>query len=149
MSWITPAESDLVARLSGPELAAYRSAALKSGQGDPLAQVLSGVVGEVRGYVAGNKSNQLGAGATIPSELLDAAMALVVLRLATRLPINLTDARKTSAADAQTLLRRVADGSFYVSSAATPDPEQAASLPSFDRKPLNFTRADHEGIGST
>jgi hypothetical protein len=125
MPWITPTEDDLVARLSGPELAAYRSAALKSGQADPVAPVLSGVIGEVRGYVAGNKANALGPDGSIPGELLDAAMALVVARLPARLPLTLSDARLDAKKDALALLRSVASGQFYVA----PADELAAEQP--------------------
>lgn len=124
MPWITPTENDLVARLSGPELAAYRSAALKSGQADPVAPILAGVIGEVRGYVAGHKSNALGPTGQIPEELLDAAMALVVARLPARLPLTLSEARIEAKKDAISLLRSVASGQFYVAPAVTLAAEQ-------------------------
>lgn len=124
MPWITPTENDLVARLSGPELAAYRSAALKAGQSDPVGAILSGVVSEVRGYVAGHKANALGPSGTIPDTLLDAAMALAVARLPARLPISLSDARKEAKADAIDLLKLVSSGRFFI---AAPEDGEAAS----------------------
>lgn len=127
MPWITPTESDLVARLSGPELAAYRSAALKSGQADPVAAIISGVVSEVRGYVAGHKANSLGPDGTIPDTLLDAAMALAVARLPARLPISLSDARSDAKKDALALLDRVSGGRFFV--AAPEDGEASQEQP--------------------
>lgn len=128
MSWITIIEADLEARLSGPELAAFRGAALKSGQADPVAPVIRGVIDEIRGYVAGNKANTLGAGETIPSELLDAALALVVARLPARLPVRMTEERLEAKRDAIALLRQVADGKFFVASAATPAADQPGGI---------------------
>ncbi len=127
MPWITPTEPDLLARLSGPELAAYRSAALKAGQADPVAPILSGVVAEIRGYVAGHKANALGPAGTIPDTLLDAAMALAVARLPARLPVTLSEARKEAKRDALALLARVSAGSFFV--AAPEDGEASAEQP--------------------
>ena len=128
MAWITLTEDALKARLSGVELAAWRKAALASGQSDPVAQVFAGVTAEVRGYVAGNRANSLGAGATIPEELLDAAMALVVARLTTRLPLSLTEERREAKNDAVALLRSVARGDFRVASAETPAAEQPGGI---------------------
>jgi phage gp36-like protein len=127
MPWITPTENDLIARLSGPELAAYRTAALKAGQSDPVVPVLAGVVSEVRGYVAGHKANALGPAGTIPDTLLDAAMALVVARLPARLPLTLTDARIDAKKDALALLSKVAAGQFFI--AAPEDGEASAEQP--------------------
>ena len=127
MPWLIPTETDLLARLSGPELSAYRAAALKAGQADPVAQILAGVVAEVRGYVAGFKSNSLGPDGTIPDTLLDAAMALVVARLPTRLPVTLTEARVDAKRDALALLSKVADGKFFVAAPEDPSAEQPAT----------------------
>jgi hypothetical protein len=124
MPWIALTEAHLLDRLSGPESAAFRSAALGDGQGDTLPGILAGVTAEVRGYVAGNKANTLEAGATIPEELLDAAMALVVSRLPARLPIKQTEARAEAKRDAIALLRDVAANRFFVPSAQTPAEEQ-------------------------
>lgn len=122
MPWITLTETDLLARLSAPELAAYRTAALKPGQADPVAPVIAGVVAEVRGYVAGHKPNALGPEGTIPDTLLDAAMALAVARLPARLGVRLSEERRDARRDAIALLRDVAAGRFF-----TPAPDDAGS----------------------
>lgn len=123
MPWITPTESDLLNRLSAPELAAYRAAALKADQADPIAHLITGAINEVRGYVAGHHANTLGPVGTIPDTLLDATMALAVARIPARLPVPLTDVRKDAKDDALQLLRQVATGKFFV---AAPDEDQAA-----------------------
>jgi hypothetical protein len=128
MSWITLTEAHLTDRLSGTELAGWRRAALASGQADPVAGVLASVTDEVRGYVGAWRNNVLNAGSTIPSELLDAAMALVVSRLSSRLPIPLTQDRRDAADAAKTLLRDVAAGRFRVASAETPAATQPGGI---------------------
>jgi hypothetical protein len=128
MSWIALTEAHLTDRLSGAELAAWRKAALAPGQTDPVPGVLASVTGEVRGYVAAWRSNTMGDGVTIPDELLDAAMALVLVRLSNRLPISLTPERSDAAREARTLLRDVAAGKFTVATAATPADEQPGGI---------------------
>lgn len=131
MPWIIPTETDLLARLSAPELAAYRAAAIKAGQADPVPEILGGVVAEVRGYVAGHKPNTLGPPGHIPDTLLDAAMALAVARLPARLPITLSDLRKDAKDDALRLLASVAAGRFFVAA-----PEEGFQAP---EQPANQT----------
>ena len=72
--------------LSGPEIAAMKTAALQSAQGNPLTEVITQVVAEIRGYVAACARNVLGDGETIPSELVGAAISRIRFELATRLP---------------------------------------------------------------
>jgi len=122
MSWNTLAESDVQTKLAGAELAALKTAALASGQANPLTAIISQVVQEVRGYTAACNQNELGAGETIPQELETAALAIIRYRLATRLPVAslLTDVRKEEYRDALTLLRSVAKCEFRIEQPATP-----------------------------
>lgn len=50
-AWITPTEADILTRMSGPELDAFRSAALGSGQADPVAELIISTVNMMRGYI--------------------------------------------------------------------------------------------------
>lgn len=116
MSWITVTEDVILAKLSGPELAALKTSALQAGQANPLPEVITQVVREVRGYVGGCAANVLGEGETIPDELLGAAVSRIRFELATRLPVKslLTDDRRTANTDAIQLLRDVMRCDFKV-----------------------------------
>lgn len=127
MSWITLTESDVVTKLSGPEIAALKSAALQAGQTNPLPEIITQVVKEIRGYIAACSRNVLGDGETIPDELLGAAITRIRFELATRLPAALlTEDRRTANANALTQLRDVAACRFSIVPASEPATEQAA-----------------------
>ncbi len=116
MSWISITESDVQSKLAGAELAALKTAALASGQTNPLTEIIEQVVDEVRGYIGGNRANTLGAAGTIPQKLLSAALAMIRYRLATRLPVKsmITEDRKAEYDGAIRLLEQVAAGKFSI-----------------------------------
>ena len=87
MAWQSLTSADVLSKLSGAELSALQTAALGDGQSDPVPGIIQAVVDEVRGYVAANHDNQLGAAGTIPSKLVSAALAIIRHRLCTRLPV--------------------------------------------------------------
>ncbi|MDD2763483.1 MAG: hypothetical protein PHE83_05855 [Opitutaceae bacterium] len=128
MSWIALTETNVRTKLSGPELSALKTAALASGQTDPLPDIISQIVKEVRGYVAACARNKLGDGATIPDELEGAAISRIRFELATRLPIAslLTEDRRTANANALSLLRDVAVCRFLIVQPVTAAADQAA-----------------------
>lgn len=128
MSWITIAESDVITKLSGPEIAAMKSAALQAAQVNPLPEVIDQVVREIRAYVAGCSKNTLGDGSTIPDELLGAAVSRIRFELATRLPVAslLTEDRRTANANALSMLRDVAACRLAIVQPATVSPEVVA-----------------------
>jgi phage gp36-like protein len=121
MSWVTLTEAKFLAQLTGAETSALKSAALASGQTEPLTETLANVVQQVRGYVAANSSNRLGDGVTIPQELVSAAVAIARYVALNRLPVKslLTDTRISEYRDALTLLRDVAAGKFRIEQPAT------------------------------
>jgi hypothetical protein len=51
MAWITPTEEHILTRVSGAELEAFRSAALATGQADPVEGTIKIVVDMMRGYI--------------------------------------------------------------------------------------------------
>lgn len=126
MSWQPITEADVVTKLSGPEIAAMKTAALKAGQVNPLPGIITQIVGEVRGYVAGCDANVLGAGETIPSELLGTAISRIRFELATRLPVPglLTEDRRKANDNAITLLRDVARCTFKIVGPVTASADQ-------------------------
>src|SRR4051812_27549529 len=121
MSWITLTVDDVKPKLAAAELSALRSAALASGQGDPVAEILTEVVNEVRGYIAACERNTLGAGVTIPDKLKSATLAIVRYRAATRLPVKsfLTEDRVKENEAAVRLLEQVAGCKFAVEEPTT------------------------------
>jgi len=107
MAWITPSADDVKTRLTGAELNAFRTVALASGQADPITQVMLDTVNEVRGYVAAG-GYVMGTAGTIPPQTLAPALAIIAYRLATRLPLKVSEDRRKQYEDAIAYLRDVA-----------------------------------------
>lgn len=148
MAWQSLTTDDVKTRLAGAEVAALQSAALASGQTDPIPDIITAVVDEVRGYIAAGGIT-LGAAGTIPSKLVSAALAIVRYRVCTRLPVKslLTEDRVRENEAAIRLLERVADGKFAVEEPTTADTEAiGAPSPSFAEKTLTFDRDSQEGL---
>jgi hypothetical protein len=122
MAWIPLTSANVLAALTGPEVTALQTAALGSGQPDPLADMISKVIQEVRGYVAGNQMNRLGASGTIPEELEADAIAIIRYRALNRLPDVglLTEARRAEYRDAIAHLKDIARGLMRIELPATP-----------------------------
>jgi len=148
--WIYVSESDVLSRLSGPEAAAMKTAALQSGQADPLPEVITQVVREIRGYVKACDRNTLGDGETIPDEVLGAAINRIRYELATRLPVPslLTEARTEASRAAISLLKEVAACRFVLEQPATAATEVSASPPTprITERTRHFDRCDQDGI---
>lgn len=152
--WIALTEALIANRFSGPELTAVKTAALGAGQSGAalLADCISAVVREVRGYVAACATNTLGEGMTIPAELEHAALALLRQRLANRLPgmarLMNDEARRAEYDDAVRLLRDVAACNFAIVGPTEVAPEQPAlgGTPRITERPLNFRRSDGDGL---
>ncbi len=116
MAWSSITAAQVKTRLTGAELAACQTAALAAGQTDPLPEIVTQVVDEVRGYIAGCRENTLGADGTLPSKLQSAALAIIRYRLATRLPVKslLTEERVEENKAAIRLLEQVAACKFSI-----------------------------------
>jgi phage gp36-like protein len=149
MAWQSVTTAEIKTRLTGAEVTALQTAALASGQTDPLPDIVTQVVGEVRGYVAAG-GYTLGTGETVPSTLYSATLAIIRYRIATRLPVKaiLTQDRKDENDAAIRLLERVADGKFAVEEPTTASEETLGSpSPSFvTGKTLTMQRDDQDGI---
>jgi hypothetical protein len=148
MAWAAITTDDVKRRLAGAEVTALQTAALASGQSDPLPETIIEVVDEVRGYIAA-AGYSLEAGNTVPSRLRSAALAMIRYRLATRLPVKafLTTDRVEENAAALRLMAQVSAGRFSVEDPATADTETSGSAasPSFERPTLDFTRDAQDG----
>jgi phage gp36-like protein len=147
MAWTTITTDLVKTRLAGAEVTSLQTAALASGQTDPLPEIVTQVVDEVRGYVAAG-GYTLGAAATIPSKLISATLAITRFRLATRLPrFPFDDNRRREYEDAIRLLNRVADGKFAVEEPTTTDTETlGAPSPAMTAKTLTMDRTSQDGI---
>jgi hypothetical protein len=147
MSWITPAESDLLTTFSETELATYRAAATATGQADPVAPTLAQVVDMVRGYVGAYKPNTLGLPGTIPQKLLATTLDLAAVRLPQRVGIAPKDVRQMAASRAFRLLEQVAAGSFNIEEPDSPTLETTkAPRPSICARRRHFTQRSEEGV---
>lgn len=118
MAWTELTVEDLKPRLLGQELTILQSRGLGEFQGDPVPEVISQVVDEVRGYIAANAKNSLGPAGTLPPQLKQAAVSLAIWALAGRPgaagKIVRSDDRKEQKNDAIALLKAVARDEFKV-----------------------------------
>ena len=149
--WRVPTENDLETVLTGPEIAAVKTAALEVGSGNPVPATLENVVDEVRGYIAGCSRNRLGAAGTLPTQLIAVAMTVVRERLLNRFPqLGLLSAeRQTEYANAMIALRDVAKCQIAVEAPPGADvgPEILPSpVPKIYPRRLHRQPCDADGI---
>ena len=111
--WREITEEDIQGVLSAPEAAAYQSAAIASGQ-DVLADVVSAVVNQCRGYIADHPANSLAAGLTLPERAILPALHLMRAELLTRLDCEVSKDRAAAKADAIRFFERVSDGKVAI-----------------------------------
>lgn len=125
MSWITITPELILGKFAGAEDEAARSAALATGQADPVPDLIEQITREVRGYVAACGRNQLGPAGTIPDELLGAALNRLRFEMAGRLPGGslMDEDRRTANANALSMLRDVAACRIAVVQPDTVSPE--------------------------
>lgn len=150
MSWQTITATEVQTRLSGPELSALRTAALATGQTDPLTDIIAQAIDLVRGHVAACKRNTLGVAGTVPATLIATTIDIIRYRLATRLPAAaiLTQVRQQEYKDALALLSQVAACKFVLEEPTTPSTELLSSgpAPATTDRPRNFTPSLQDGI---
>ena len=115
MAWNALQESDVLTVLAGPELSAYRTAALAAGQPDPVAEQITNVTNMVRGYIAAWLANTLGPEGTIPDKLLQSAVDILAVKIPMRAAgKNPTESRERAQAEAMKILRDVSIGRFKI-----------------------------------
>ena len=133
--------------LSGPELSSYRSAALASGQADPVAPTIAQVIALVRGHVAGCRANTLGAGSTLPEKLKAPALDVIAYRIPSRVNMKAGSARQGLHDQALRLFELVSQGRFDIEEPASPSAESSgANTPRITGRPRRYTRETEEGI---
>ena len=96
MAWIPMAEMDVLSRITDAEATAVKTAAIRIGQPDAVAKIISQCVRDWRGLL--RRHHPVAAGETIPSELESHVLAEIRYRLFTRLPgmKSLLDALRVS-----------------------------------------------------
>jgi len=149
MAWQTITEADLLTAISGPELTAVRNAALAQGQADPVQPAIDQVTRIVRSRVAACARNKLGAGNTIPDELLGYAVAMIIWKLPLRaagLVIDEQDGRRQAHQEAVAALNQVAECKFAIEPPDTVSDEAvSAPSPSFNHRLRTHKRSDYDG----
>lgn len=134
MSWSALSEDEVISRFTSTEEQLLQRAALASPGISPLADILSQVTNEVRGYIAAAKGNSLGASGTIPDEVRGAAIAMARWRLAGRVAVGSAgtllqgETRRKEYEDALALLKDVAAGKMRVENPAAEIPVDAPSF---------------------
>lgn len=131
MAWILITEALVRTKLTDAEMSALLAVSLPDGVTgvEILEQEIANTTAEVRGYVAGNPQNTLGAGATIPEELMDDALVILRYKVFTRAPNmkRLLDELRVKEYDAakRKLSQDVPAGKFRVVPPAEEAAEQA------------------------
>lgn len=145
-TWITLTTDDVLASINNPELTAAINTAPASGQASPLNTLLPDVTAEVRGHV--RRRNTLGPDGTLPQELKNAAIDIIIYRAANRLRKTAIAADKK--ADYELALQKlagVAAGTIAVSAPDNPTTEiTSAPAPHFTRPRREFGWEEERGI---
>jgi hypothetical protein len=149
MAWSAITEANVLTRISGDELAAYRAAALGSGQADPVAPAIEQVTNLVRGRIGACRANTLGPAGTVPETLLGTALDLVVIEIIKRLPgVSIDAPRETAKNDALRLLEDVAACRFVVEEPSTGTTEKyPGQTPTYtETRTSQYNRSRQDGI---
>ena len=151
MSWTTPTESDLLTRVSGPELEAYRAAALGEDQADPVTAQIATVVSFMRGYLRRCSQHTMGEDNTLPPEAMHVFLDLIVPVIQMRPAGALIDAsgvRMDARADAVKWLTAAGECRvLFADSVAAAQPDSGpVGSPSYSGRRRNFERRDQAGI---
>ena len=147
MSWRIITEADVVTQITGVELDSYREVVLADGQADPVQPSIDGVTATVRGFVSANSKNDLDADtAKIPDRLIDAAVALIVVKIISRAGQEPSDTRKTLASDANRLLRDVASGKFSIEDSVTGVESTGGGATVVNQRTPRVTRDNMKGL---
>ena len=111
--WRELTEDDILGVLNASEAAAYQSAVTGTGQ-DVLADAITVVVNQCRGYIADNPSNSLATGVTLPERTHLSALHIIRVELLTRLDMEVSEDRRAARRDAIRFFERVADGKVTI-----------------------------------
>jgi hypothetical protein len=150
MSWRALTEADLLAKMSSPELEAFRAAAIADGQADPIAAAIGQVTDLVRGYIASNTKNTLDVATdTLPVRLIPAAVDILVVDIPARaggVQIDPEDARAKAKAQAIRLLEQVAADRFSIADPVSGQESSSGGATVVNARPPRFNRDNLRGF---
>ena len=131
MSWKRITEENLVAALSRREVEAYR----RDFEIDAVQQLITDLTGEVRGYIFSNGNVRMDPDeTTIPASCIPKAVAILVIRILSRINIQPVQIRIDSAKLAEEFFNNLAAGKGKVEDYDTPvtdATQQIATAPAF------------------
>jgi hypothetical protein len=137
MAWRAPTTTDLTLSVSETELESYSAAATQNGE------TAEGLVKRgadmVRGYLRANGSVRLGPAGTVPEALIAPLMDYLCVDVIKRLPLGVSDDRRTARRQAIDLFKDAQAGNFAVESYGAADeasPAGACELASSSRQRL-------------
>lgn len=123
MAWTTLSEDAIRSQLGGAELQALRTVQTETGQSDPLAEVVTMVIAQVRSYIPVLRADPSRAAGLLPESLHGVAIDVARHRLATRLAVGAkaaawlnSEPRQKAYEEAISYLRDVARGLIAVES---------------------------------
>jgi hypothetical protein len=107
--WRTLTEDDILGVLNATEASVYQTVVIGDGQ-DALADAITAVVNQCRGYIADHPGNELAEGLTLPERVHLSALHIIRVELLTRLDLEVSEDRRRAKSDAIRFFERVADG---------------------------------------
>ena len=129
MVWTRITEENLIAALSRRELEAYR----RDFEVDTVQQLITDLTGEIRGYIFSNGKARMDPDeTTIPASCVPKAVAILVVRVLSRINQNPTQIRADNAKLAEEFFNNLAAGKGKVEGFDTPvsdASQQAATAP--------------------
>lgn len=151
MPWIPITEADLLTAISGDELGALRESALADNQADPVAPTITRIINRVRGDIATSGKYAMSANQTlIHDRLLDAALAIIVMRFMSRPAAAIIDdeagTRAKAAESAERLLERVARGEYAITDPDTDAEPSGSAIRLVSSNTRHFTQQKMKGL---
>lgn len=151
MSWIPITISDLKDAKVSALVEACRTAALGSGQTDPVPNIIANVIARIRAEVSGCRQNVLDADATaIPADLKSLGCRMIMREAMSRLQQPLNDDEKEEQRNDLRYLERIAACDVPVAAPDTPlttgEVQSTSGTPRMTARTRNFGRAHEEGM---
>lgn len=109
--WRAITEDDVESSMAGPELDAIRRAAgdADGEDEDKLPAIIAAVTDEARAHIEDCAENRLGPAGTVPERVIHHAIAIIRVRLLSRVNMDTGDLRTAEYRDAVAFFRRVSE----------------------------------------